>query len=166
MLSPTQVSKSDIAQLYVQRWNIELDLRNIKTTLGIETLHCKTPQMNEKRWWISLLAYNLIRLLMVSSAKCADVLPRQLSFKHTVQLWLAWNHRRPSSSDDLNIMLMLIAQQRVANRSGRVEPRAVKRRPKPFPLLTEPCHRARACVRHAHPKKLKQVPFESDPIDL
>lgn len=156
LLSPKQASKHELSELYVRRWNVELDLRNIKTTLGIETLRCKTPQMNQKQWWVSLLAYNLIRLLMLNSAKYADVLPRQISFKHTLQLWLAWSHQRSPSGDHFDILLMLIAQQRVAERPRRIEPRAVKRRPKPFPLLTEPRHRARARVRlHGHPKKLK-----------
>ena len=156
LLSPRQASKQALGELYVQRWNVELDLRNIKTTLGLEALHCMTPQMNQKEWWVGLLAYNLIRLLMLLSAKHADVLPRQLSFKHTVQLWLVWDHRRPQPDDGLDILLVLIAQQRVADRPGRSEPRAVKRRPKSFPLLTEPrrCARARVC-RHGHPKKLK-----------
>ncbi|MGH8158090.1 MAG: hypothetical protein ACREPQ_08220 [Rhodanobacter sp.] len=57
-------------------WNIELDLRNIKATLGLDRLVCKTPSMNEKQWQVGLLAYNLIRLLMLRSATLADVLPR------------------------------------------------------------------------------------------
>ena len=57
-----------------------MDLRNIKTTLGLKTLDCKTARMNEKQWWVGMLAYNLIRLLMLGSAKLADVLPRQISF--------------------------------------------------------------------------------------
>lgn len=72
------------------------------------------------------------------------------------QLWLVWDHRRPQHDDGLDILLVLIAQQRVAGRPGRSEPRAVKRRPKSFPLLTEPRRRARARVRrHGHPKKPK-----------
>lgn len=156
LLCPKHISKQALGDLYVQRWNVELDLRNIKTTLGLETLRCMTPQMNQKQWWISLLAYNLIRLLMLLSAKQADVLPRQLSFKHTLQLWLVWSHQRPQLDERFDILLALIAQQRVADRPGRIEPRAVKRRPKPFPLLIEPRHRARARVRrYGHPKKLK-----------
>ena len=54
--------------LYKKRWHIEVDLRNIKTTLGMETLSCKTPEMVEKEMWVYFLAYNLIRLLMAQSA--------------------------------------------------------------------------------------------------
>lgn len=153
---PKQIPKQALGELYVQRWNVELDLRNIKTTLGLETLRCMTPQMNQKQWWISLLAYNLIRLLMLLSAKQADVLPRQLSFKHTVQLWLVWSHQCPQLDERFDTLLMLIAQQRVSDRPGRIEPRVVKRRPKPFPLLLESRSRARARLRqYGHPKRLK-----------
>lgn len=157
LLCATQVPKKALGELYASRWNVELDLRNIKTTLGMERLHCKTPAMNEKELWIYLLAYNLIRLLMTESAKQADVLPRLLSFKHSLQLWLAWSHGGPPDFDEPHLCLLygLIAQQRVGDRPGRIEPRAVKRRPKPYPLLMKPRPLARADVlRHGHPKKL------------
>jgi len=80
LLPPDQVSSQDLKVLYAQRWNVELDLRNIKTTLGLDRLPCKTPAMNEKQWYVGLLAYNLIRHLMLRSAKLTDILPRQLSF--------------------------------------------------------------------------------------
>lgn len=157
-LLSTQVPKKALGELYASRWNVELDLRNIKTTLGMERLHCKTPAMNEKELWTYLLAYNLIRLLMAESAKQADVLPRLLSFKHSLQLWLAWSHGGPPDFDAAHRCLLygLIAQQSVGNRPGRIEPRAVKRRPKTYPLLMKPRSQARVDVlRHGHPKKLK-----------
>jgi pimeloyl-ACP methyl ester carboxylesterase len=96
--------------------------------------------MAEKELWVYLLAYNLIRLMMVQAALMAGRLPRELSFKHTLQLWLVWTQRRRGSADDhqLSMLFILIAQQQAGNRPGRIEPRAVKRRPKPFPLLTQP----------------------------
>ena len=114
--------------------------------------------MAEKEIWVYLLAYNLIRLLMAQAALLADILPRQLSFKHTLQLWVVWRHRCSEGYDDnqLAALFVLIAQQRVGHRPGRIEPRAVKRRPKPFPLLTKPRSRAQDDVRkYGHPKKLK-----------
>lgn len=151
-LAPPEALKA----LYRSRWHVELDIRNIKTTLGMETLTCKTPEMAEKEMWVYLLAYNLIRILMAQSAALSDVLPRTLSFKHTLQIWQAWS--RPLSLCDgqeaLMMLFTLIAQQRVGNRPGRVEPRAVKRRPKPLPLLTRPRQQARALIhQHGHPPK-------------
>lgn len=93
LLSPKDASKAELKSLYKSRWQIEVDFRNIKTTMGMETLSCKTPEMSEKEIWIYFLAYNLIRLLMAQSALLADIVPRQLSFKHTLQLWLAGANR-------------------------------------------------------------------------
>ena len=157
LLCPQHTPKAELKALYRQRWHIELDLRNIKTTLGMDRLSCTTPAMAEKEIWIYLLAYNLIRVMMAQAAVLAECLPRQISFKHTVQLWIHW-HRSGRDCDEerRTTLLILIAQQRVGNRPGRIEPRAVKRRNKPYPLLTKPRSAARAEVRkHGHPKKLK-----------
>ena len=158
LLCPKQTPKAALKALYRDRWQVELDLRNIKTTLGMERLSCRTPAMAEKEIWVYLLAYNLIRLLMAQAALLADILPRQLSFKHTLQLWIAWRQNGTGSYDErqLATLFILIAQQRVGNRPGRIEPRAIKRRPKPFPLLTKPRQIAREEVReNGHPKKVK-----------
>ena len=156
LLSSKAAPKSELKALYKRRWEIEVDLRNIKTTLGMETLSCKTPEMNEKEIWVYFLAYNLIRLLMAQAALLADILPRQLSFKHTLQLWLAWQQYDKKIPCDEHMLFILIAQKRVANRPGRIEPRAVKRRPKPLPLLMLPRQQARKKVlKYGHPKKLK-----------
>jgi hypothetical protein len=77
---PKETPKSDLKTQYKSRWNVELDIRNIKTTMGMEVLSCKTPDMVVKEIWIYLLAYNLIRLMMVQSALLADINPRQISF--------------------------------------------------------------------------------------
>jgi len=81
------------AYLY-QRWHVELDQRNIKTTLGMEVLSCKSSEMCEKEVWDYLLTYKLIRLLMAEAALRAGVLPRQFSFKHTLQICVVWNQRQ------------------------------------------------------------------------
>jgi hypothetical protein len=155
-LCPKETPKNVLKALYRQRWNVELDLRNIKTTLGMETLRCKTPEMAVKELWVYLLAYNLIRLLMAQAALLADQIPRQLSFKHTVQIWISWQQRGGGTHDAvcINALLVLIAEPRVGLRPGRVEPRALKRRLKPFPLLTKPREVAREEIKkNGHPKK-------------
>lgn len=88
LLCPKENPKAILKVLYRRRWNIEPDLRNIKTTLGMEQLRCKTPAMAVKELWVYLLAYHLIRLLMAQAALQADQIPRQLSFKRTVQIWV------------------------------------------------------------------------------
>ncbi len=157
MLSNKEVHKHALGKLYESRWHVELDLRNIKTTLGMDILSCKTPEMVEKEMWIYFLAYNLIRLLMAQAAFEYDLLPRQISFKHTVQLWLAWTVNASNNNDDAKKVFLfeLIASQQVGDRPGRLEPRAVKRRPKTHPLLTKPRTEAREDIRkYGHPKKM------------
>jgi hypothetical protein len=158
LLCPRQSTKAELKRLYRRRWNIELDLRNIKTTLGMERLSCVSPDMAIKEMWVYLLAYNLIRLMMAQSARLADCLPRQLSFKHTVQIWLAWCHYGSGAAllQYRCALFELIAQQRVGNRPGRLEPRMLKRRPKPYTWLTKTREQARVHIRkHGHPKKAK-----------
>ena len=156
LLCPHETPKDALKLLYRQRWHSELDLRCLKTTLGMETLSCRTPEMAMKELRVYLLAYNLVRSLMLRAALHAGVAPRQLSFKHTVQLWLAWRAIYRNADRKLTALLTLIAQRRVGRRPGRIEPRAVKRRPKPYKLLMQPRHAAREVVRaHGHPVRVK-----------
>jgi len=157
LLCAKDTPKAALKALYRERWQVELDLRAIKTTLGMETLSCKTPSMADKEVWIYLLAYNLIRTMMAEAALFTEQLPRQLSFKHTVQLWVAWCHNGPDYRDGrFEQLLLFIAQQKVGRRPGRIEPRAVKRRNKPFPLLMKPRIEARKFIeKHGHPKKIR-----------
>jgi hypothetical protein len=151
LLNPRRVSKHELDKLYARRWNVELDLRAIKTTLGMQALNCLSPGMNHKQMWVYLLAHNLIRLLMAQAAHAAGVDPRQLSFKHTVQLWTLWRHLLYDPLHRRHLF-RLIAQVRVANRPGRIEPRVLKRRPKSYPLLQVPRPRARWNIAvHGHP---------------
>ena len=154
---PKAASKDALSTLYKRRWSVELDIRHIKDTLGMGVLSCKTPDMVLKEIWVYLLAYNLIRLLMVQSALISGIEPRQISFKHCLQLWCAWSQQLTVlDKAQWHALYLLMAQQRVGHRPGRIEPRAVKRRPKAYPLLTLPRGQARENVRkYGHPTKLK-----------
>lgn len=149
MISHRQVRKSELNYLYQRRWNVELDIKNIKTTLGMEILRCRTPAMAQKEMWAHLLAYNLIRLLMAQAAHSAGVHPRELSFKHTVQIWIEWTsqHLSVNTKQQQVILFRLIAQLRVGRRPGRIEPRARKRRPKSYQWLKVPRAKARRQIR-------------------
>lgn len=152
-----EVPKTELKKLYKKRWNIEMDLRNMKTTMGMGILSCKTPLMAEKELWVYFLAYNLIRLLMVKAALLSGSLPRQLSFKHCLQLCVTYVHKKFHDNLKANTCLLIyIGQRTVGNRSGRVEPRAIKRRPKPYPLLMKIRATAQKEIReNGHQKKLK-----------
>jgi hypothetical protein len=145
-------SKKELGNLYKKRWHIEVDLRNLKTIMGLETLSCKTPEMAIKELWVYFLAYNMIRSIMLASALYACVLPRMLSFKHTLQLTLAFH----GTGTSLERFLTLIAQKRVGNRPGRIEPRVIKRRHNDYRLMMKPRDILREEVRkNGHPKKVK-----------
>jgi hypothetical protein len=156
LLDHRRITKSDLSELYARRWHVELDLRNLKTTTGMDVLSCQTPQMNEKQLWVHLLAYNLIRLLMAQAARDADIDPRELSFKHTLQLWTEWTGRGLCATEDSQQLLTLIAACKVGQRPGRIEPRERKRRPKPYPWLKVPRAQARRKVaKHGHTQRAK-----------
>ena len=156
LLDHRRVSKDDLSALYERRWNVELDLRNHKTTTGMDVLSCQTPQMNDKQLWVHLLAYNVIRLLMAQAACNANVDPRSLSFKHTVQLWTEWTARGLCSVDDRLRLFASIAQSKVGHRPGRIDPRMRKRRPKPYPWLKVPRAQARRQVqKYGHESRPK-----------
>jgi len=153
----TTYTEEDIAELYHARWHAELDIRAIKITMGMDVLRCKTPEMVRKEMWACLLAYNLIRQTMLQSAQEAGVCPRTLSFTAAMQSIAASWMVIVVSDDDLATILIAaasasLAEHLVGKRSGRVEPRAVKRRPKPHDLLTKPRREARAQLTGEKPR--------------
>jgi Transposase DDE domain len=148
MLDAMEYTKEDLADLFLERWNIELDLRSLKVVMQMDVLRCKSPEMVQKEIWMHLLAYNLIRGVMAKAAKAHDKRPRLLSFKGTLQTMTAFKDvLRSATPRDrehlLREMLEAIAAHDVGDRFGRVEPRANKRRPKPQHFLMEPRREAR-----------------------
>ena len=148
MLDAGEYAKEEVATLFLQRWNIELDLRSIKDVLQMDVLRCKTPEMVQKEIWMHLLAYNLIRGVMAKAAEAHGKQPRHLSFKGALQTMTAFQDalRRATPSQRQHLvkaMLKAIASHDVGDRFGRVEPRANKRRPKPQRYLMEPRDEAR-----------------------
>jgi len=154
LLDTVRYPEEDIAALYCQRWEIELRLRDLKTTMGMELLRSKTPEMARKELAMFIIAYNALRLLMLqASITCGTALWR-ISFKGTIQVLATWSgrfsrlHHKPRSRSELFAELLeQIAKRKVPHRPGRQEPRAIKRRPKPFPSLTEPRHQFHAELR-------------------
>jgi len=143
------VSKQDLHDLYAWRWHIELDFRAIKAVMQMDVLRCKTPAMIEKEIAVHLLAYNLVRSVMGQAAAWATLLPRQLSFKGALQQLRAFelNLRHGKCTlvgQALNALLIGIAQLRLPIRPDRAEPRALKRRGKNLPFLTQPRTQERA----------------------
>jgi hypothetical protein len=140
-----EVAKPELLALYRLRWQVELDLRSIKAVMQMDILRCKSPQMVEKEIAAHLLAYNLVRAVMAQAAYLGKLSPRQLSFKATLHILNAFaENLRHCPRGRLGLrhahVLAGIAQLKLPYRPGRVEPRAVKRRPKNHRLLTQPRH--------------------------
>ena len=144
-----EYAAKEIAELYRSRWLVELDIRAVKITLDMDVLRCKTPEMVRRELWTHLLAYNLIRRTILQSAQASGLSPRELSFTAAMQAIAAsWAIAALDDSRTLTLLvdahLANLAGHRVGHRPDRVEPRAVKRRPKPHRLLTKPRAEARA----------------------
>jgi hypothetical protein len=142
-------SQADIARLFRQRWHVELDLRNIKTSIPMDDLRGKSPEMVRREILVHWLAYNLIRKVMAQAALSQERLPRELSFAGALAaVAVAWDHAAVAPRDRLILLARtqwrLIAWHQVGHRPDRVEPRAIKRRPKAHKLLTKPRAAARA----------------------
>jgi len=144
LLDPELYPKEELAALYLRRWRLELCLRDLKTTMGMEQLRCQSPQMVEKELLVYLIAHNFIRWVMQEAATEHQVALERISFKGTVDavrqfssaLTQARNRKqRRALRDEL---LQALARDLVPERRGRREPRAVKRRPKAYALLNRP----------------------------
>ena len=149
LLDAKKYPKTAIATFYQQRWHIELDIRAIKTHMGMELLRCKTPETVEKEIAVHVLAYNIIRGNLARVAILHDKIPCQLSFKSAVQLVIQATKQLIVLTGILlnNAMQALfkaIASTPVGLQKRKNQPRAIKRRPKPYPLLTIP--RQEACT--------------------
>ena len=144
LLDAEKYPASELVALYARRWRLELCLRDVKTTLGLERLRCQSPAMVRKEMLAGLIAHNLIRCVMAEAARVYEAQLERLSFKGTVDAVrqysavLAQARTQKMRRDLWQDLLHGLARDLVPLRPGRSEPRAVKRRPKPFPLLNRP----------------------------
>jgi len=146
----TAYPKEDIADLYHQRWHVELDIRAIKQSLKMDHLRCRTPFMVEKEIWAHFLGYNLVRKVSAQAALTQGIHPRQVSFTATKQAVAAvWSQATlaPTAAERVRQgqqLLQTLGIKKVGERPDRYEPRAVKRRPKKYARLMKPRAQARA----------------------
>lgn len=162
LLDPKAYPTSSFARLYRRRWQVETHLGEIKTTLGLDILRCKSPAMIEKELLMHRLAYNLVRWLMLQAAQAHDVPVERLSFHGsltTVRAWAEWI-TRSDLSEALRVqahahLLEVLARSTLADRPHRSEPRCRKRRSKNYQLMTQPRAVFREnTFRHRRPKAL------------
>jgi Transposase DDE domain len=156
LLNPQLYPAEQLIGLYARRWSLELCFRNLKTTMGMETLRCLTPEMAEKELLAYLVAHNLVRCVMAEAMACHHVELERISFKgsldglrqYSAAIAQAPNRkRRRQLWEDL---LLNLARDLVPLRPNRREPRAVKHRPKAYPLLNQPRRRFREI---SHPNR-------------
>ena len=161
LLDPQQTTREDLATLYRARWNNELDLRSIKSTMQMRELRCKTPELVRKEVWAHILAYNLIRTVMAQAAARHDISPRSISFTGAMQTLGAFQPllgfgAAQGAAGRLRLyhdLLDAIGTHRVADRPGRYEPRLKKRRRNYYDWLTEP----RAKIKRKMAKRLTKI---------
>jgi len=151
LLDPQAYSKQDLAQLYLARWNAELDLRSLKQTLHLDVLRCRTPELVRKEIWTHILAYNLIRTIIAQAATKHGLEPRTISFKGTIQTLEAFQpvidiqcrHNTAFREHLYQHLLDAIVSHRVADRPNRYEPRRRKRHAKKYFTFIKPRHEAK-----------------------
>jgi hypothetical protein len=153
LLETAASTAADLAELYRLRWHAGLALRSLKETLGMGVLRCQSPAMVRKEVRAHPLAYNLIRAVLAQAALEYGADPRDLSFKGALQALTTLAERLLEATEEAAAelyewLLLPIGAHQVGDRPDRVEPRARKRRPKEYPLLTKPRAEAR--------KKLQQ----------
>jgi hypothetical protein len=144
LLDSKRYPAQELVALYARRWRLELCLRDLKTTLGMEQLRCKSPAMVQKELLAYLVAHNLVRCVMAEAVARYQVALEHVSFKGSLDALRQYSNalsraRNPKMRRQLwEDLLLNLARDLVPKRPGRREPRAVKRRPKPYPLLNQP----------------------------
>jgi hypothetical protein len=146
LLDPQQTTREELATLYRARWNNELDLRSLKSTMQMRELRCKTPELVRKEIWTHVLAYNLIRTIMAQAALRHNIEPRTISFKGAIQTLEAFQpvielqdtHGPAHRLQLYRNLLDAIVTHRVADRPDRFEPRVKKHRRNHYGWLTRP----------------------------
>jgi len=153
---------TELTDLYCQRWDVELFFRDIKTTMGMDILRCKTPRMIRKELLMHFIVYNCLRLLMLRAAEKAQVPVRLISFKaslQTLRQWVPLFKPEMIPTEHRRLIALLhdsTAASMLFQRPGRREPRCIKRRPKNFQLLTRPRHEMIE-IKHRSKYRAKQA---------
>lgn len=146
VIDSVNYSAKQITELYYQRWDVELFFRDIKTTMGMDILRCKSPDMIQKELLMHFIVYNCIRLLMLKASKQKGISPRNISFKASVQTLRQWepllkpDMKLSERNRLIDLLYDSISASEIHQRPGRREPRCIKRRQKNFQLLNKPRH--------------------------
>jgi len=147
LLDVEQYPAEKLAELYFKRWDVELFFRDIKTSMGMDVLRCRTPEMIRKEILMHFIAYNCVRRLMYEAAEEADIAVRVVSFKGSLQALRSWephlSQAKISKTERFRLISDLydaMTNTQIIQRPGRSEPRCVKQRPKNYQRMTAPRH--------------------------
>jgi hypothetical protein len=144
LLDPEKYPAQELIDLYARRWKVEGLIRQLKTVMKMEILRCQSPLLIEKEMIMHRIAYNLIHCLILESALCQEVEVMLISYAGALSALQAFTcGERCSKRSQAGIyqeLMEAIAREKLPQRPGRQEPRALKRRPKPYPLLNKPRH--------------------------
>ncbi|WP_199755763.1 transposase [Chroococcidiopsis cubana] len=154
LLDRATYSTLEIVGLYGKRWDVELNLRHLKTSLGMDVLRCKTPSMIRKEIYAYLMAYNLLRSLMWSAGTIYTTPPLRLSLQGTRHHLINFIPKLLAASFKTRLriyrtLLKIIVHKAVPERPGRSEPRVKKRRSKAYPFMTKSRHELRKQLQTA-----------------
>lgn len=147
LLDQERYPAREIAELYGYRWNCELDIRSIKTVMGMGELRCKSPAMLRREIYNYFLAYNLVRAAMSDAARITDQEPRKLSFKNAMQSIIEHASLARINESGTATLLWSIACNNVGGRPGRKEPRKLKRRKTKYSYMTRPRDEEKAALK-------------------
>ena len=145
LLCPLVYTDKDIGEAYASRWLVEVKFRDIKTTLGMEMIRVKSPEMARKTLRMILLSYNLVKAIQLEALYMSDICIDHLSLKGTTDLIMEFRvnlrgiQDKPQKlKDEYKEVLKQISGRLFRIRPGRSEPRVIKSRPKPFQYQNEP----------------------------
>jgi hypothetical protein len=126
LLDPVAYPAEDLLELRLRRWDIEINIGHMKTTMKMDVLRCKTEQGVRKELTMFSLVYNLVRAVMLEASARQEVPVSRISFADAYK-WV--RHARPG-----DVLPALIINP---YRPNRIEPRCKKRRPKQFDLMNK-----------------------------
>lgn len=163
LLDPQAYPAQEILMAYLRRWHLEMCLDDIKTTLRLESLRSRSPEMAQKELYMRLIAHNLVRCTMAQAATDHGVPLERISFKGTLDALRQFSQamaqaKSKNKREHLWIeLLRTLAADLIPKRPGRREPRAIKRKKNRYPRLNGPRHKFRDHLKRHDRRKISRL---------
>jgi hypothetical protein len=163
LLDPKSYPAEEILQAYLRRWRLEMCLDDLKTTLHMESLRSRSPEMAQKELWTRLIAHNLVRCAMAQAAAEHNVPLERISFKGSLDCVRQFSQAMAQAKSNRKRRLLwtellrTLAADLVPERLGRREPRAVKRKRNKYPRLACPRSKFRDRLKRGDRRKISRL---------